>query len=95
MKAAFLAYHSVFDDEIRELLEQSECRHYFEIPKAWASDGSEKRFDSRYHPGTDSLILAFVTPEQAERLVSSVRTFRAESDKEHTHLALFSVEEFI
>ena len=96
MKAGVLIYHSVFDDEVRAMLEETGCCRYFEIPKAWARNGKEKRFGTHIYPGTDSVILAFVEQGKSQQLLDAVRHFKQQGrQKEHTYLALFTVEEFL
>jgi hypothetical protein len=96
MKAAFLAYHSVFDDEIRAILERSGCQRYYEIPKAWACDEGGKRFGTHIHPGNDSVIVAFFASDHCSGLVEAVRDFKTKgTHQEYTHLALFQVDTFV
>lgn len=92
MKIAVLFYHSVYDDEIRALLDQLRCARYVEVPTAWALDGTDKRFGTHIYPGTDSIITAFLDDPCAEALVAAVREFRKGKQKEHTHLAIVSAE---
>lgn len=95
MKCAVLFYHSVFDQDIQGLLDAIECRHYVEIPKAWARDNGERRFGTHIYPGTDSVILAFLEDERADRLAEAVRRFKTDKVREHTRLALVPVERFL
>ncbi len=95
MRIALLFYHSVYDDEIREMLKDLGCVRYVEVPRAWAQDETDHRFGSHIYPGTDSVVLAFVEPACAEKLKEAVARFRAGRAKEHTHLALLPVEEFV
>ncbi len=95
MKTALLFYHSVYDDEIHRLLQQLGCMRYVEVPRAWAHDDEEKRFDTHIFPGTDAIILAFVDDQCAERLKEAVAEFRKGRQKEHTHLALAPLEQFV
>jgi hypothetical protein len=92
MKIALLFYYSVYDDEIRALLDTLECARYVEVPKAWALDGTERRFGTHIYPGTDSVILAFLDDACAGRLVAAIRDFRTQRQKEHTHLAIIPAE---
>jgi hypothetical protein len=92
MKIAVLFYHSVYDDEVRALLDRHKCARYVEVPKAWALDGTDKRFGTHIYPGTDSIITAFLEDQCAEELVAAVREFRKERQKEHTHLAIVAAE---
>jgi len=92
MKIALLFYHSVYDDEIRALLDRLGCVRYVEVPQAWALDEGERRFGTHIYPGTDAIILAFVDEGCAEPLVSAVREFRSGRQKEHTHLAIIPAE---
>jgi hypothetical protein len=95
MKVALLFYHSVYDDEIREMLEGLGCVRFVEVPRAWAQDQTDRRFGTHVYPGTDSVILAFVEGECTERLKNAVHTFRSARARENTHLALLPVEEFV
>jgi hypothetical protein len=96
MKAAFLAYHSVFDDEIHTILERVDCKYFYEVPKVWAQDEKEKRFGTHIYPGTDSVIVAFMVSEKAQRLLAAIRQFKSEgAQKGHTRLALCRIEEFL
>jgi hypothetical protein len=92
MKIAVLFYHSVFDDEIHAMLEALTCVRYVEVPKAWARDGTDKRFGTHIYPGSDSVIMAFLEDACAERLVGAVREFQKARQKEHTHLAIIAAE---
>lgn len=95
MKIAVLFYHSVYDDEIRAMLDQHKCARYVEVPTAWAQDETDKRFGTHIYPGTDSIITAFLEDQCAGELVAAVREFRKGRQKEHTHLALIAAEEFV
>jgi hypothetical protein len=95
MKVALLFYHSVYDDEIRGMLKDLGCVRYIEVPRAWAQDETDRRFGSHIYPGTDSVVLAFVEHDCAEKLKAAVERFRSGRAKEHTHLALLPVEEFV
>jgi len=95
MKIAVLFYHSVYDDEIRALLDKLRCAQYVEVPTAWAQDGTDRRFGTHIYPGTDSIITAFLEDECAGQLVSAVREYRKGRQKEHTHLAIVSAETVI
>jgi hypothetical protein len=95
MKIAVLFYHSVYDDEIRAMLDRLQCVRYVEVPTAWAQDGSDRRFGTHIYPGTDSIITAFVEDACAAELVTAVREFQKARQKEHTHLALITAEEFV
>ena len=95
MKIAVLFYHSVYDEEVRALLGHLGCARYVEVPRAWALDENDKRFDTHIYPGTDSIILAFVDEACGERLAAAIRQFRNGKQKEHTHLAFVPVEQFV
>ncbi len=95
MKAALLFYHSVYDDDIRGMLNSLGCVRYVEVPRAWAQDESDHRFGTHIYPGTDSVVLAFVDEACGEALKAAVAQFRTARAKEHTHLALLPVEEFV
>ncbi len=95
MKIALLFYHSVYDDEIHRMLQKLGCLRYVEVPRAWAQDDDEKRFDTHIFPGTDAIIMAFVEEPCAERLKAAVAEFRTGRQKEHTHLALAPLEQFV
>lgn len=95
MKIALLFYHSVYDDEIRALLDTLKCARYVEVPKAWAMDGSERRFGTHIYPGTDSIVMAFLDDECAGRLVAAIQEFQKQRQKEHTHLAIIPAETFV
>ncbi len=95
MKVALLFYHSVYDDEIREMLNGLGCVRYIEVPRAWAQDQGDRRFGTHIYPGTDSVILAFVEKDCAETLKDAVRRFRSARARENTHVALLPVEEFV
>ncbi len=95
MQIALLFYHSVYDDEIHRMLQQLGCVRYVEVPRAWAQDADEKRFDTHIFPGTDAIILAFVDGSCAERLKGAVAEFRTGRQREHTHLALAPLDEFV
>jgi hypothetical protein len=92
MKIAVLFYHSVYDDEIRAMLDRLQCARYVEVPKAWALDGSDRRFGTHIYPGTDSIITAFLDDRCAEQLVTAVREYQKGRQKEHTHLAIVAAE---
>jgi len=92
MKIGLLFYHSVYDDEIRALLDRLRCVQYVEVPQAWALDGAERRFGTHIYPGTDAIILALLDDACTENLVSAIREFRAGRQKEHTHLAIIPAE---
>jgi len=92
VKIALLFYHSVYDDEIRALLDRLGCVQYVEVPQAWALDGSERRFGTHIYPGTDAVILAFLSEGCTENLVNAIREFRGGRQKEHTHLAIIPAE---
>jgi hypothetical protein len=95
MTGAVLFYHSVFDDEIHGILDRIGCRHFVEVPAAWAQDEGERRFGTRVYPGTDSIVLAFLEANQAETLKAEVSAWKKDKVKAHTRLALFPVESFI
>ena len=95
MKVALLFYHSVYDDEIREMLNGLGCVRYIEVPRAWAQDQGDRRFGTHIYPGTDSVILAFVEKDCAETLKAAVQRFRSARARENTHVALLPVEEFV
>jgi len=95
MKIAILFYHSVHDQAIHGLLDGLGCARFVELPRAWARDEGDRRFDTHVHPGTDSVVLAFVAEECAERLKGVVEEFRAGRAREHTHLAILPVEYFV
>jgi hypothetical protein len=92
MKIAVLFYHSVYDDEIRALLDRLECVRYVEVPTAWAQDGTDRRFGTHIYPGTDAIITAFLEDRCAPALVEAVREFQKGRQKEHTHLAIVAAE---
>lgn len=95
MKAALLFYHSVYDDEIREMLKGLGCVRWVEVPRAWAQDENDARFGSHIYPGTDSVVLAFVEPGCADTLIAAVQQFRSQRARENTHLALLPIEQFV
>jgi hypothetical protein len=96
MKVALLFYHAVYDDEIRGMLKELGCARYVEVPRAFAQDDADRRFGSHVHPGTDSVVLAFVEAKCAGTLKAAVEQFkRGERAKAHTHLALLPVEDFV
>ncbi len=95
MKCAVLFYHSVFDQDIQAMLDGIECRHYVEIPRAWALDNGERRFGTHIYPGTDSVVLAFLEDEPAARLAEEVRRFKRDKIRMHTRLAVLPVELFL
>ncbi len=95
MKIALLFYHSVYDDEIREMISGLGCVRYVEVPRAWAQDQADRRFGTHIYPGTDSVILAFVESECAEKLKEAVQRFRSARARENTHVAMLPVEEFV
>jgi hypothetical protein len=92
MKIAVLFYHSVYDEEIHAMLDRLQCAQYFEVPAAWAQDGSDRRFGTHIYPGTDSIITAFLEDRCAAALVEAVREYRKGRQKEHTHLAIVAAE---
>lgn len=95
MKIAVLFYHSVYDDEIRAMLDRLQCARYVEVPTAWAQDGSDRRFGTHIYPGTDSIITAFLEDRCAEALVEAIREFQKGKQKEHTHLAIVAADTFV
>jgi hypothetical protein len=95
MKIAVLFYHSVYDDEIRAMLDRLECVRYVEVPTAWAQDGTDRRFGTHIYPGTDSIITAFVEDHCVGALVEAVREFQKGRQKEHTHLAIVAAETMV
>ena len=95
MKIAILFYHSIFDEEIRSLLGEMGCARYVEVPRAWAQDGPEKRFDSNIYPGSDSIIMAFLDDACAARLGPAIRHFQVSRKQEHTHVAIIDVGQFV
>jgi len=95
MKIALLFYHSVYDDEIRDLLQGLGCVRFIEVPHAWAQDEADRRFGTHIYPGTDSIICAFLEGQCVERLKEAVQRFRSARARENTHLALLPVEEFV
>ena len=95
MTGAVLFYHSVFDNDIRAILERIGCRHFVEVPSAWAEDEGERRFGTHVYPGTDSVVLAFLEDDQARTLHAEIRALKEDTVKAHTRLALFPVESFL
>jgi hypothetical protein len=95
MKIALLFYHSVFDDEIRAQLDRLGCARYVEVPKAWAQDGTDRRFGTHIYPGTDALILAVLEDACADRLVVAIREFQQGRQREHTHLAIVTADSVV
>jgi hypothetical protein len=95
MTGAVLFYHSVFDEDIRAILERIGCQHFVEVPSAWAQDEGERRFGTHIYPGTDSIVLAFLEDDQAKILRTEVQTWKGDKVKAHTRLALFPVESFL
>ena len=95
MTGAVLFYHSVFDNDIRAILERIGCQHFVEVPSAWAQDEGERRFGTHIYPGTDSIVLAFLEKEQAATLEAEVRAWKGDKVKAHTRLALFPVDSFL
>ena len=95
MTGAVLFYHSVFDADIHAILERIGCQHFVQVPSAWAQDEGERRFGTHIYPGTDSIVLAFIEPSQAESLHAEIRAWKSDKVKAHTRLALFPVDSFI
>ncbi len=95
MKAALLFYHSVYDNKVHEMLDALGCVRFIEVPTAWAKDESDRRFGSHIYPGTDSVLVAFVDEPCAEKLADAVQRFQKERAREHTHLALLQIDQFV
>ena len=95
MTGAVLFYHSVFDTDIRAILERIGCQHFVEVPSAWAQDEGERRFGTHIFPGTDSIVLAFLEDDQAATLRTEVLAWKGDKVKAHTRLALFPVNSFL
>ena len=95
MKIAVLFYHSVYDDEIRGILDSQHCGRWIEIPVAWADDSGERRFGTHIYPGTDSVVAAFIDDACAASLTDAIREFQKGRQKEHTHLALVTADAFV
>jgi hypothetical protein len=95
MKAAVIFYHSVYDDAIRQMLNGLGCLRYIEVPRAWAQDEGDRRFDSHVYPGNDAVVLAFVERDCADKLIDAVQQFRSQRARENTHLALLPIEYFV
>lgn len=95
MKCVVVFFHSTVEEQVREVLDSAGCRHYVGVNRAFARDDEERRLDSRYHPGSDVMVMAFVEDERVSGVTDAIRTFSSREHAPHTRVAVLPVEQFV
>lgn len=95
MKCVVVFCHSTLEDDVRQALEEVDCRHYVGVNRAFVRDGDERRHDSRYHPGADVVLLAFVEADRVGKVTDAIKHMSAREHAAHTRLAVLPVDQFI
>jgi hypothetical protein len=95
VKCIVVFCHSTMEDEIRQALDEVECQHYVGVNKAFARDADERRLDSRYHPGADVVLMAFVEDDRVDDVIAAIGSLSAREHSAHTRLAVLPVERFV
>ena len=95
MKCVVVFCHSLLEDQVRQVLDEVGCDHYVGVNKAFARDGDERRLDSKYHPGADAVLMAFVEDDRVDRLTAGVKSLSTREHYAHTRLAVLPVDQFV
>lgn len=94
MKCVVVFCHAVAQDLVCDVLERQGCRHYVGVGRAFARDDDERRFDSRYHPGADVVVMAFVQAERVADVTAAIRAMSTGEGHAHVRIAVLPVDQF-
>ena len=64
-------------EDVQELMDRHEIHAYTEVPHLLGSGQSGRKMGTRAFPGTSSMLLAVLRPEEAERLTAVLRDYAA------------------
>jgi len=95
VKCVVVFCHAVAQELVCDVLEREGCRHYVGVGRAFARDDDERRFDSRYHPGSDVVVMAFVPAEGVADVTAAIRAMSVEERHAHVRIAVMPVDQFV
>jgi hypothetical protein len=76
MKMLLLVFRHSLEDDILQLLDELDVKAFTEAPKVLGIGEAGSALDSFGWPGHNSMILAAMEEDQAERVVQRLKTFR-------------------
>lgn len=76
MKMLLLVFRQSLDQDLQKLLKDLDVKAFTEAPKAFGVGKAGTAFSSFARPGFNSMILAAMEEEQADRVVARLRAFR-------------------
>ena len=76
MKMLLLVFRQSLDQDLQKLLKDLDVKAFTEAPKVFGMGEAGTAFKSFAWPGFNSLILAAMEEEQADRVVARLRAFR-------------------
>ena len=85
----------MLEDEVRQVLDEVGCQHYVGVNRAFARDDEERRLDSKYYPGADVVLMAFVEDDRVDHVTAAVRSMSTREHYAHTRLAVLPVDQFV
>lgn len=77
MKRIEIYFDSYFTEKIQEEIREYGIDKYVLIPKVYSEWSDRlKHFNSHFWPGTDSILLAYVTDEQAKEIMNTIKMIK-------------------
>ena len=76
MKMLLLVFRQSLDQDLQKLLKNLDVKAFTEAPKVFGMGEAGTTFNSFGWPGFNSMILAAMEEEQADRVVARLRAFR-------------------
>jgi nitrogen regulatory protein PII len=92
MKLVLIVFNFIYDEPIREIIEQLKLPGFTEVPKVFGTGESGKRFGTHSFPGHDTMLLTVVPEEQMSSLLEELAKFKqglADRSKRHGGIKAF------
>ncbi|MEO6306309.1 MAG: hypothetical protein ABIO96_09215 [Nitrospiraceae bacterium] len=80
MDMLMIAFRSVLEERVHELLRTCEVKAYTELPKAVGTGQSGSTEGVSFYAGENSVILASLEPAQRDKVADAVNAWRTEAE---------------
>ena len=67
-------------EDVQELMDRHDIHAYTEVPHLLGSGQSGRKLGTRAFPGTSSMLLAVLRPDEADRLTAALRDYAARAE---------------
>lgn len=93
MKIVFLAYHNVFEDRVKGMLDDLKIDNYYEWEKVLGKmNSSSEHLGTRTFPGYDTIrMIPFIEEERMNILIDKVLDFNAHAVKKSDQIRLYAL----